>query len=288
MALDAFQQKVPDVATLKRGSAAHLHAMIECLRSGFADGRKFISDPAFMSVTAEDLLNGEDHRKRRLDRINLSRVQEYSESSAPFASSETVSFQVVDADGNAISMVNSTYEGFGSGIVPSGTGMSLQNRGSNFSLDASSSNRADGAKRPYHTIIPGMVLNAKDDSLHASFTVMGGFMQPQGHFQVLHNLLDFGDSVQQALDRPRFCILAGQKASENNLQVGLEEGLVDETVERELKERFGQQVRIFEGFDRALFGRGQIIQVDHLDGGQKRVLQGGSDARADGCAIPGV
>jgi len=190
----------------------------------------------------------------------------------PQASSDTVYLCAVDGEGNACSFINSLYMGFGSGIVARGTGVFLQNRGANFVLDAAHPNALAGGKRPYHTIIPGMIL--KDGAFYATFGVMGGFMQPQGHIQVVSALLDDGLDPQRALDRPRWCLEAGTADS----VLALEEGLPVATMAA-LANR-GHRVRPVVGLDRALFGCGQIITRD-----AEGVLTGGSDPRKDGLAI---
>ncbi|NTV58752.1 MAG: gamma-glutamyltransferase, partial [Deltaproteobacteria bacterium] len=147
-------------------------------------------------------------------------------------------------------------------------------RGHNFNLDRSHPNALAPGKRPYHTIIPGMITRKADGSLFAPFGVMGGFMQPQGHLQVFLALAQ-GMDPQQALDLPRFCIADGTPDGE----VSLEEGIPPD-VATELKRR-GHPVRMVTGWERALFGRGQVICRDP----DSQVLRGGSDSRADGCAM---
>jgi gamma-glutamyltranspeptidase/glutathione hydrolase len=165
--------------------------------------------------------------------------------------------------------------GFGTGIVPAGWGFTLQNRGNNFSLDPEHPNALAPGKRPYHTIIPGMITRESDGSLYAPFGVMGGFMQPQGHMQVIVGLMDDLLDPQAALDRPRFCLSEASPLS----RVEIEAGVPFETLAR--LAAMGHTVAPISGYARATFGRGQIIVRDFETG----VLCGGSDPRADGCAV---
>jgi gamma-glutamyltranspeptidase/glutathione hydrolase len=185
-----------------------------------------------------------------------------------------VYLSVVDKAGDACSFINSNYLGFGTGIVPSGWGFTLQNRGHNFSLDPKHPNALAPGKRPYHTIIPAMITRDRSQSLFAGFGVMGAFMQPQGHVQVFLALVD-GLNPQAALDLPRFCITDGTAGG----QVALEQGIPEKTI-ADLARR-GHEVRRVGGYERALFGRGQVILRDDETG----TLTGGSDPRADGCAM---
>jgi gamma-glutamyltranspeptidase/glutathione hydrolase len=189
-----------------------------------------------------------------------------------------VYLSVVDGNGNACSFINSNYMGFGTGIVPPGWGFSLQNRGHNFRLDADHPNALAPGKRPYHTIIPAMATNPGtngSDDLFASFGVMGGFMQPQGHLQVVVSMVDDSLDPQKVLDLPRFCISSGEAGG----GVALEEGISSEVI-ADLAD-MGHDVERVSGHARALFGRGQIILREAESG----VLWGGSDPRADGCAM---
>jgi gamma-glutamyltranspeptidase / glutathione hydrolase len=188
------------------------------------------------------------------------------------ASSDTVYFSVADQFGNACSFIGSNYMGFGTGLVPRGWGFTLQNRGHNFDLNPNHPNALAPHKRPYHTIIPAMATRESDGSLFSSFGVMGGFMQPQGHVQVFTSMVDDKLDPQAALDLPRFCIESGS--------VSLEEGIHDR-ITADLTER-GHRILKASGWERALFGRGQIIVRDPISG----ACIGGSDPRADGCAMP--
>lgn len=265
-----------DLAALDPLSPDRLHLLIEALRLAFADARWYVADPAFSPAPLEALLS-KDYAAARRRAIDPARAQADVRRGAPVAASDTVYLAVVDAEGNACSFINSNYMGFGTGIVPRGWGFSLQNRGHNFSLDPAHPNALAPRKRPYHTIIPALATRP-DGSLYACFGVMGGFMQPQGHVQVLTALVDDGLDPQAALDRPRLCLTEGTPES----VVALEEG-IPETTARKL-EAMGHPVTTVSGQARALFGRGQVILLEAETG----VRWAGSDPRADGCAVAQV
>ncbi|CAD6888484.1 unnamed protein product [Tilletia controversa] len=308
--LDAAQRLniVPDLRTLEHNSPEYLHALIEALRLAFADARKFVSDPQHLkdgkpSVDLDHVLSP-SYLESRAKLIDPKRASADPEAGSPFATSDTVYFTVADKDGNACSFINSNYSGFGSCVVPKGCGFTLQNRGSCFSLEEGHSNVYAPRKRPLHTILPAMATRGKD--LFLSFGVMGGEMQPQGHVQVLLNVLHRGFTPQSSLDAPRFCIGAGMleedsaTGAKNSSTVFLEEG-IDPAVGEALK-AMGHRIEFQTGFGRAMFGRGQVIQrlsttVKKVDAegnvvvddeGQQagRVIwAAGSDPRADGQAV---
>lgn len=253
-------------------SSDRLHLVIEALRLAFADANWFVADPEFIRAPLDKLLS-DDYAARRRSLIQPHKASLDPKHGSPVSHSDTVYLTVVDGDGNACSFINSNYMDFGTGIVPSGWGFSLQNRGHNFSLDPEHPNALEPNKRPYHTIIPAMATR-EDGSLFASFGVMGGFMQPQGHVQVILGLVDDHLNPQEALDRPRVYLRGGVA----NGVVALEEGLPIKTI-GQLSE-WGHNVELIQGYEREMFGRGQIIYQDAESG----VLWGGSDPRADGHA----
>ena len=263
-----------DLTALEPLSPERLHLEIEAMRLAFADARQYISDPNFEHIPVTHLLSKEYAETRR-QLIDLKSSKKNIQFGYPLASSDTVYLSVVDGEGNACSFINSIYMEFGSGIVPAGTGFCLQNRGANFSLDPSHPNHLEPQKRPYHTIIPAMATSA-NGNLYASFGVMGGFMQPQGHVQVAIALFDDQLDPQSTLDRPRFCINAEDAPN----QVLIEEGIPEKTISA-LAQMEHETFRI-QGMDRSVFGRGQVIIRDASTG----VLTAGSDPRADGCAMP--
>ena len=260
--------------------ADRLHLEIEALRLAFADVRWYVADPAYRAGEAPsagesyEWLLSKSYAANRCSLINPLKAGLDQQRGTPLAGSDTVYFCVVDGWGNACSFVNSNYMGFGTGIVPSGYGFTLQNRGCNFSLEPGHPNVLAPGKRPYHTIIPAMITREVDGSLFGGMGVMGGFMQPQGHLQVFLGLAQ-GLDPQAVLDLPRFCISDGTSGG----MVDLEDGIPRRTV-ASLAAR-GHAVRRVSGWKRALFGRGQIILREPTTG----VLTGGSDPRADGCAM---
>lgn len=298
MALGVFEElerqgKIQTFTPKDHNSVSYLHAVIESLKIAFADASWWVTDPAHGKVPPDELIS-RSYLASRAELFDKDKAKDHSHGqpgpSPAHNHSDTVYFCVTDRDGNGMSFINSNYEGFGSAIIPQGCGFTLQNRGANFQLGpADHPNIYAAGKRPYHTIIPGMITNGGDDTtreLHSVFGVMGGFMQPQGHVQVLLNMEVFGLNPQQALDAPRICISANSLGATtmHGPTIFIEEGIADSVVEG-LKQ-IGHQVEVLRGFDRAKFGRGQLIRrhVDDYTGAV--VWSGGSDLRGDGCAIP--
>jgi len=266
-----------DLTALSPLSSRRLHLEIEALRLAFADTSWYVADPVFNPAPLDMLLSKEyaAERRRLIDPDKATLNQQHA---APTSGSDTVYLSVVDNQCNACSFINSNYMGFGTGIVPSGWGFSLQNRGHTFRLDPEHPNALAPGKRPYHTIIPAMAtLPGPDGSheLYASFGVMGGFMQPQGHLQVVVAMVDDQLDPQQSLDQQRFCISDGEAGGAVSLEDGISLADIDGLI------ALGHDITIVSGHERALFGRGQIIQRDSTSG----VLCAGSDPRADGCAM---
>lgn len=258
-----------DLGALAADSPERLHLMIEAMRLAFADARAYIADPALSLVPTDALLEPSYARQRRA-LIRYDRTTPQPCAGTLPGGSDTVYLCAVDGEGNACSFINSLYMGWGSGIVARGTGIFLQNRGAGFSLEVGHRNEVAPGKRPYHTIIPAMAL--RGENLWAAFGVMGGFMQPQGHMQVLSAMIDDDLNPQEALNRPRWCLEEGTPDS----MLALEEGLPLATMAR-LAE-MGHRVRPVSGTGRGVFGDGQIIRRDVESG----VLFGGSDPRKDG------
>jgi gamma-glutamyltranspeptidase/glutathione hydrolase len=277
-----------DLSSLDPISADRLHLEIEAMRLAFADSRWYVADPKFSNIPIHELLSKEYANERR-KLIHPRRAAFDHKRGMPVSSSDTVYFSVADRFGNACSFINSNYMGFGTGIVPKGWGFTLQNRGHNFDLDPNHPNALAPNKRPYHTIIPAMATTPlplpqnsanlggekeEGEVLFASFGVMGGFMQPQGHVQVFAALVDSEYNPQAALDLPRFCIEDGTAGGAAALEEGIPDAVIADLTAR------GHQVQKAAGWERAMFGRGQIILRDPATG----VLCGGSDPRADGYA----
>lgn len=282
--------KISTFAQEDHNSAPYLHAVIEALRIAFADASWWVTDPEHSPVSPAQMIS-RPYLAERAKLFNKEKAGNHAKGqpgpSPAQNHSDTVYFAVTDKDGNGISFINSNYEGFGSTIIPKGCGFALQNRGSNFELGPEDHpNIYKGGKRPYHTIIPGMITHGEESerALHSVYGVMGGFMQPQGHVQVLLNMEVFGMNPQQAVDAPRICIDAEMTSENKAGKVWIEEG-VDEAVIKALKQ-MGHDVQVLHGYARAKFGRGQVIRrhIDEESG--LAVFSGGSDPRGDGFAIP--
>ena len=254
-----------DLQSMGHNSGEYLHFTIEAMKQAFADLYKYVTDATFEDIPVAGLLSTEYTRIQRA-RIHPNRANPYPVAGIPPTESETVYLCVVDKDRNVVSFINSIYAGFGSGLVAGDTGIMLQNRGAGFSLDASHANRIAPHKRTMHTIIPGMVL--QNGAPLVTFGVMGGQMQPQGHLQLICNLVDFNMDVQSALDAPRFRVVDG-------LTITIEDG-VPMSVQAELT-RKGHQLAPPNTF----FGGGQAIFIHP----EYNTLIAGSDPRRDGCAV---
>jgi len=244
----------------ERDNVETYHKQIEAMKLAFADGQKYIADLTKMNVSTEELLSEAyaDERRRLIT----------SQACLPLAgtphSGGTVYLAAADDVGNMVSYIQSNYMGFGSGLVVPGTAISLHNRGHNFVLDQSHVNCLEPRKKPYHTIIPGFLTKA--GSPVGPFGVMGAFMQPQGHLQVIMNTIDFQLNPQAVLDAPRWQWKQGKTVElESWTDKGIAEGL----------EKLGHT--IVNTAESGSFGRGQIIWKD-----ANGVLVGGTEPRTDG------
>jgi gamma-glutamyltranspeptidase/glutathione hydrolase len=250
-----------DMSSLPADSADSVHLQIEALKLAFADAQAYVADTDYMPVSPEQLLD-KGYLKQRAALIDRQRA---TPASAGAPSGGTVYLTAADASGVMVSMIQSNYMGFGSGVVVPGTGISLQNRGANFSAVQGHPNQVGPNKRPYHTIIPGFV--SKDGAPVMSFGVMGGPMQPQGHVQVMVRIADYGQNPQAACDGPRFRWVQG-------MEVSCEDGFPQSTLD-ELRQR-GHDIFAIDDYNS--FGSCQAIW--RLDDGYFAA----SDPRRDGQA----
>ena len=265
-----------DLRALGHNTADLLHLLIEAKRIAFADRDRFLADPSRVDQGALAALISKAYAAERRKGIDPGRAASRADAAAfakpsggpalhPAAAGDTVYLTAVDGSGLAVSLIQSLFEPFGSGIVAPGTGILLHSRGSLFTLDADHPNALGPGRRPMHTLIPAMAM--RDGRLWLSFGVMGGDLQPQGHVQVLVNLIDFGMKIQEAGEAARIRHSADGVAVESGIPAEARAGLVER----------GHQVIESPG----VFGGFQGIQIDPGSG----VLSGGSDPRKDGLAI---
>lgn len=267
-----------DLKKMGPQSADYWHLFIEAKKLAFADRARYYADPAFAKVPTADLISKPyAERRRKLIDLNKS-LTNVAAGDPKLGQSETVYLCVVDKDRNCVSLIQSIYFGFGSGLAPGDLGFMLQNRGTLFALDEIHPNRLEPHKRPFHTIIPALV--TKDGKPWFTFGVMGGDMQPQGHVQVLCNLIDFGMHVQAAGEAPRMehyysATPTGQPGDPRGGVIAAEVGIPSAVID-ELKKRGHQIVRTGRNG-----GGYQGILIDP----KTNMLHGGSEARKDGCAV---
>jgi gamma-glutamyltranspeptidase / glutathione hydrolase len=249
-----------------------LHAMIETKKLAYADMYRYLADPRFSQVPVYGMLSKE-YAGRRAKMVDMAKANcdvLPGEPELP-TKGDTTYLSVTDSDGNMVSLIQSNYSEFGSGLVADGTGFVLHNRGGLFSVDPDSPNKLAGHKRPLHTIIPGFMTNGKE---RIAFGIMGGFNQAQAHAQFVSNVVDFGMNIQEALEAARFT-----KRTFAGCDVDLEDR-IPAGVREDLAKR-GHQI-VLHGAYSAIVGGGQAVQRDIATG----VNYGASDPRKDGEAIP--
>jgi len=244
----------------EKDSADTYHKILECIKLAFADTKTYVADPRYMKTKVADMLSEEYAARRRSLITDKALLPEAGDPSC----GGTIYLCTADPEGNMVSFIQSNYTTFGAGVAIPGTGISLQNRGANFSLDPGSDNFLEGGKKSYHTIIPGFLL--KDGKPVGPFGVMGAFMQPQGHVLVAVNTIDYHMNPQQALDAPRMQWIGGK-----HIQLEKE---VPAHIAAELAD-MGHEVEIVDS--NINMGRGQIIWRT-----ENGLLIGGTEPRADG------
>jgi len=265
-----------DLKSLGYGSPEYLHLLTETKKLVYEDRARYYADPDFNKIPVEYLISKEYAAERR-KLINPDKAAMSYEPGGPFGENgDTIYLTVADNDGNMISLIQSNYQGMGSGMVPDDLGFVLQDRGELFNLEEGHFNTYAPGKRPFHTIIPGFV--TREGKPFMSFGVMGGSMQPQGQVQVLINLIDFGMNLQEAGDAPRMRHLGSSQPTGSKMTDGgwlcLESGFSSETIRR--LQEMGHRIRFINGG----YGGYQAILVDV----QNHVYYGASESRKDGQA----
>ncbi len=262
-----------DIGSMGFGSEEYLHLLIEAKKLAYEDRARYYADPAFNELPVKDLISKKyaDERRKLINRERA--AARYSEGKLDHG--DTIYLTVADNEGNMISLIQSIFWGFGSAVVPDGLGFALQNRGNLFTFEEGHYNVYEPGKRPFHTIIPAFV--TKDDKPLISFGVMGGAMQPQGHVQVLINIIDFGMNLQEAGDAPRIRHTGSSQPTGSVMTDGgkvyFESGFSEETI-RNLT-GMGHTLQ----YEAGVFGGYQAIMLN-----ENGVYSGASESRKDGQA----
>ena len=265
-----------DIASMGFGSAEYIHAFVEAKKLAYEDRARFYADMDFADVPVETLISKSYADQRRQMMSMDKAATSYPAGDAKLEEGDTIYLTVADKDGNMVSLIQSNYRGMGSGMTPGKLGFVLQNRAELFNLDATHANALEPGKRPFHTIIPAFVM--KDGKPLISFGLMGGSMQPQGHVQIIVNMVDFGMNLQEAGDAARIRHGGSSQPTGEIMTNGgivyMERGFSDET--RAALEALGHTLGDTDGS----FGGYQAILRDHEEG----VYYGASEVRKDGQA----
>lgn len=262
-----------DIKSLGFGTEEYLHLLIEAKKLAYEDRAKYYADPAYNDIPVEELISKEYAKERKQLIDNNRAAKRYS--AGRLDHGDTIYLTVADKEGNMVSLIQSVFWGFGSAVVPDGLGFALQNRGQLFTFEQGHNNVYEPGKRPFHTIIPAFV--TKDGKPYLSFGVMGGSMQPQGHVQVLINMIDFGMNLQEAGDAPRIRHTGSSQPTGSIMTdggiVNFESGFSEECLRnlREMGHTLQYEVGVFGGY--------QAIKKN--DNG---VYTGASESRKDGQA----
>jgi gamma-glutamyltranspeptidase / glutathione hydrolase len=250
-------------------SAAELHKKIEAMKLAYADLGRYNADPRFAKIPVKGMLSKEYARQRAKQIDPVKANCDVAAGAPPF--SDTTYLSVVDREGNIVSLIQSNYEAFGSGIVVRGMGFVLQDRGALFSLDAASPNALAPRKRPFHTIIPAFMERGDQ---HVGFGIMGGANQPLAHAQFVSNVADYGMNIQEAMETARFTV-----SPQRGCNIVIESRVTPEV--RQKLSSMGHQLDVRREYTTAM-GRGQAVLHDS----KSKINYGASDARADGAAVP--
>ena len=265
--LNIMQQFQPDPGGPY--APAELHTRIEAMKLAYADVTAYDGDPRFSRIPVEQLLS-QEYAAKRARLINPARAN-CDVAPGALAESDTTYFTVVDRQGDIVSMIQSNYSRFGSGVTVEGMGFALQNRGGLFRLDAKSPDVLAGHKRPFHTIIPAFMERGDE---HIGFGIMGGMNQPLAHAQFVSNLVDYGMNIQAALEEARFTVTA-----KLGCNLVIEARVGEPTIDR--LTAMGHQLHVRAAYT-AYMGRGNAVMHNSATG----VNFGASDPRADGAALP--
>jgi len=250
-------------------SAAELHTRIEAMKLAYADVKAYDGDPRFGKIPVGELLS-KDYAAKRAALIDPEKAN-CTVAPGALPKSDTTYFSVVDREGDILSIIQSNYESFGSGVTVEGMGFALQDRGGLFTLDPKSPNALAGRKRPFHTIIPAFMQNG---DRHIGFGIMGGMNQPLAHAQFVSNVVDYHMNIQAALEEPRFTVSA-----KLGCNIRIESRVTQKSIDELTK--MGHVFEVRKEYSTTM-GRGQAVMHSSVSG----VNFGASDPRADGAAIP--